>query len=256
MPYDFQGKGMDSEKEIINKRQYNKKVFDLGNGRKKWLCHTAHIHYKDPVDNQFKEIDTRLSFDNVNKVHKHNKASYHCEIPEYADGLIDLRTRFEGANFNVKFQAAQANHVLGVYTEDSNGDYVNYADCFGTGMDLRIYSYWKGIKKVIIAHHQPTIQEIQKMLFYILPQNNEDILVENEVWDKNSTVNVRGKRIKIRDSNADYIFLNPPTIHDSGNFILVLDMELSKSGSNLRAVHKIGADIPISSLVYPVYLEW
>ena len=52
--------------EIIEERQMNKKVFDMGNGQKLYRCHVRHIHYKDS-NGDLKEIDPSLTFDNTAK---------------------------------------------------------------------------------------------------------------------------------------------------------------------------------------------
>ena len=243
--------------ELIGLRQLNKKVFDKGNGETLYRCHVRHIHYIDPNDGLMKDIDSRLTFDNTNRVWKHNKSSYETSLPEYADGTIDFRTRFEGANFNTQFKASSAAHIVGQYVEDSEGNYVLYTDAFGTGLDLRIYSYWKGIKKVVVARVQPTMQQIHKFQYELLLPGGEDVLVDETTWDKNSTLNARGKRLKIKASNGKLIWFNQAMIHDSNNppFSTTLDLELNKLANKLYIKKNVGVDIPVADLVYPVYLE-
>ena len=243
--------------ELTNLRQLNKKIFDLGDGKKLYRCHVRHIHYVDPNDGQLKDIDPRLAFDNTNKVWKHNKSSYEVALPEYADGTIDFRNKYDGANYNVQFKAGSAAHILGTYVEDSEGNYINYENAFGTGVDLRVYSYWKGIKKVVVARVQPTMQQIAKFNYELILPNAEDVLVDDTTWDKNSTLNARGKRLKIKDSNNKLIWFNTAMIHDSNNppFSTTLDLEITKSANKFLIKKNVGVDIPVADLVYPVYLE-
>ena len=242
--------------EITSKRGWNRKVFDNEDGTQLYRFRVRHCHYKDEAGN-FQDIDPRLTFDNTAKKWKHNKSSYSCEIPEYADEEMDFRTKYEGANFNAKFKAGSASHILGEYVENSEGNYILYTDAFGTGIDLRIYSYWKGIKKVVVARVRPTIQQIQKFNYELILPNNEDVLVDDDTWDKNSTLNARGKRIKIKDSNNKLIWFNQAHIYDSNTppWSATLDIELTKSANKYLIKKNVGVDVPVADLVYPVYLE-
>jgi len=141
-------------KEIIEERDYARKVYDAGDGTHKILLFTSHHHYKDERGD-FQEIDQRLKFDEISRSWKHTSASYHPELPEYSDGLFGFRTKYEGADFTVMFRPI-TEHVLGKYLEDVDGSAsVLYPDAFGKGMDLQAYSYSAGVKKVICVKEAP-----------------------------------------------------------------------------------------------------
>ena len=81
----------------LNERSYTRKVFDLGNGKKRYKFHIAHKHYKDELG-VFQDIDTTLYFDGT---YKQNKASYHCKIPKYSDDWFEFYNNYEGADHTV-----------------------------------------------------------------------------------------------------------------------------------------------------------
>jgi len=139
--------------EITSERSYSRKVYDIGLGRKRYRFHTAHKHYKDAQGN-FQDIDHRLTFDNVNKTWKHNKASYHPTIPEYADDWFTFYNAYEGANQTIKAKPI-CGHIKGEYFNGEDGNGVIYKGAFGKGIDLKVYAYWAGLKKVICINEKP-----------------------------------------------------------------------------------------------------
>ena len=265
MPYDFEGKGLNPADEIVSERQYNKKVFFVGFNQKKYLCHVGHIHYKKN-DGSMDDIDPCLAFDDVTRVHKHGKASYECEIPEYADETIKYKNKFEGAKIVVKYKS-EASHVLGVYHEDPNlGFYVEYPDAFGEGFTLRIYSHWRTIKKQIILASQPILTQAKDFNFQIvLTSPTDEIRVGNKpmvfdndtIWDKETDLVFRGdKRIKILNLDGDQVIIDPAIIRDSGQYQDTLKMKLVKTvDGNLKIKQIIDHDTPWADLTYPVFIE-
>ena len=279
MPYDFEGKGLNPADEIVAERQLNKKVFDAGNGKKRYLCHTRLIHYKDENDNNaLKEIDHRLTFDNVSKKWKHNKSIYHCEIPEYADEEMKHINKWEGANNQTKFRQ-KAEHVLGTYVEDSDGStYVNYPDAFGPGIDLRYYAYWRTVKRVIIFNSAPAdVSNLPDLSVEVsLPDANAEVLNttpddKNKVNLKRSAVvvvskglgkieanpatDVTGKKIFIGTLESGYSFFNPVSYNDDAKKGGMITTFLAKDGSDNIIIQSNLSEIDFDNAVYPLRIE-
>ena len=239
--------------EILNKRTYTQKVFDMGNSMSKYRCYVSHKHYKDGSD--FKDIDTRLAFSNSKW--RHNKASYIPEIAEYADEWFSFQTQYEGNDFIVLARPV-ASHVLGVYHEDSTGTYVVYTDAFGAGIDLKVYAYHGGVKKVICINSAPadTSTALTFDFEMTLPAGTsvKDFLSQVE-WDIQNGVDFKGKTITLNDANGE-VFFRDAQVWDSGEDRLQqsVDIELYKSGNKIYLRKTITPEV-LQSAVYPLYTD-
>lgn len=278
MPYDFVGKGLNGAQELVELRQYNKKVFDIGNGQKRYLCHTAHIHYKDKADgNKMKEIDPRLVFDEVTRKHKHNKSSYHCAIPEYADDLIEFKNVYGENDQEIHFKLS-AQHVKGVYHEDEKGNHVDYVDAFGDGIDLKIYSFWRGVKKVVVFNKAPKATTvIEKEVIPIdadSTMHKDSELRANVINDIGKTslqsakgkvieggkevteiaTNITGEKLVIKDTNDTATHFNPVVFRDSDkkSGLIKTDLVVSDTKTIVKADL---TDIPFAEATYPLEIE-
>jgi hypothetical protein len=198
-----------AQTELTAERTYNQKVYDLGkskNGRqqKNYKIHTAQIHYKDGKD--FKDIDTTLTQDLTTKQWKQFKASYHCSIPEYADDWFEFYNAYEGANHTIKAKPL-ASHVKGEAFSGKDGHGVIYKDAFGKGIDLKVYAYWHGLKKVIIINEKPA--EIVDMSFDFemdMPTKVKDR--QGNQWSKASRLDFKSKTLKIGEEGKESYFHN------------------------------------------------
>ncbi|MCG2700708.1 hypothetical protein L6267_00900 [Candidatus Parcubacteria bacterium] len=75
------------------KVSYNTDVVNLEDGKKKYQIHVGHINYKDDETEEFEKIDTTLLPSAYGW--EMDKASYHLEIPEYADDWFKFVNDFE-----------------------------------------------------------------------------------------------------------------------------------------------------------------
>jgi len=244
--------------EILSQRNYVQKVFDLGNGQKNYKIHTAQIHYKDTL-NSFQDIDTRLTFDNNIKQWKHNKASYNPTIPEYADGIFDFRNLYEGADFTLQFKPV-AQHIKGQYFETEEGRYVLYPNAFGWDIDLKVYSYWAGIKKVICINKPPA--DLSKDLTF-----DFEIVISSLVGQKilsadNSEFNFAsvGPQLDFTDktirlgSNGKYTYFRNAVMWDSSGLSEKVNIKLVKEGTKLYIRKTIPASF-LQKATFPVYTD-
>lgn len=248
--------------EIISQRTYNQKVYDLGNGQKNYKIHVAQIHYKDGQGN-FQQIDTKLAFDDKSKTWKHSKASYRPTIPEYANGWFEFYNNYEGANHTIKARPI-CDHVKGVYTESAeDGNYVLYKDAFGKGIDLKVYSYWAGLKKVICINEKPidTSKDITFDFELELPLTKSSeistasikVTSPTGIWDKTSQLDFTDKTIKIGEQGKESYFRNA-WLWDSGELRQPVDIELYVQGNKTYLRKTIKADV-LEKAVYPLYTD-
>jgi len=70
------------EIEIIEQRTYNQKVYGLSDGKKRYVVHGGHIHYKD-AQGDFQNSDFHLR--KVTGGWTMDKHNYNMFIPDYAD---------------------------------------------------------------------------------------------------------------------------------------------------------------------------
>jgi hypothetical protein len=240
--------------EIIAKRSLTRKVFDIENGQKLYRFHIAHKHYKD-INGDFQDIDPRLTFDTITKVYKHNKASYSCKIPEYSDGWFSFQTQYEGQDFTLLARPI-IDHILGTYHEDNDGKYVLYSNAFGQDIDLKVYSYWAGIKKVICINKVPTslIHDLNFDFEMSLPPGTvvKDVLSGID-WNIQNTLDFSGKVITLGNTNGLVYFRNA-RVWDNDNLNESVKIILYKQGNKVYLRKTITADI-LQKSTFPLYTD-
>lgn len=139
--------------EILNKRDFTQKHFELGDGKFKLEAHIGHIHYFDKLDSErFREIDFGLQFDDNRRGWFFNYHSFRPFLPEYADGWVEFRDLFEGKDQTTRYRA-QCEHVKGELVDSIKGltdtNAVIYSDAFGKGYDYILYFTRSTLKKVV-----------------------------------------------------------------------------------------------------------
>jgi len=241
--------------EIESRRNYNTKAYDIGGGKTRFRCHVRHIHYKN--GRGFADIDTTLAFDNATRTWKHSKASYRPSIPEYADGWFEFYNGYEGANHTIKAQPI-ANHVKGKYFKDTDGStYVLYKDAFGADIDLKVYAYWAGLKKVICINKKPADTSKDMTFDFKMNVNGLNVKSNGNTWNKTSTLPFKEKTIMVGNNGSMSYFRNA-MVWDSGEIpsriSQPVDIELYRKNGNIILRKTITADI-LQKAVYPLYTD-
>ncbi len=140
--------------EIVEKRTLNSKTFDNGDGTFTLEAHGGHIHYVDKATGKLKECDTTLI--DMGDKWIQTKASYHCEVPKYADRDFAFIDVFEKKNQTVVMRPL-AEPVLGEI--DNSDGWVNkrvlYRNAYGKGLHLRVTAGNVGLFKEIIIDEMP-----------------------------------------------------------------------------------------------------
>ena len=250
--------------EIVSERTYNQAVYDLGDGRKNYQIHAAHIHYKDDRG-RFQKIDTSLSFDGSAKQWKQSSASYHCRIPEYADDWFEFYNAYEGANHTIKARPV-CGHVKGEYFKDADGAvYVLYKDAFGPDMDLKVYAYWAGLKKIICINKKPadTSSDLVFEFEMDLPDKIKD--KRNNLWSKGAALNFKSDVLKIGETGKESYFRDARVWDSAADKHIVengelkgisqsVDIQLYTKGGKTYLRKTISKDI-LEKAVYPLYTD-
>lgn len=229
---------------------YNTDVFKLEGNKKNYKCHSAHINYK--TERGFEKIDTTLSQDPSTKQWKQSKASYHCNIPEYADDWFEFYNAYEGANHTIKAKPV-ASHVKGEYFKAKDGQGVIYKDAFGKGVNLKVYAYWHGLKKVIIVNEKPA--EIADMSFDFemqLPNTKVKDRAGKE-WNKLSKLDFKDKTLKIGEEGKESYFHNA-MMWDSGELHENVNIELYTKDGKTYLRKTIPKEF-LEKAAYPVYTD-
>ena len=242
--------------ELIKERSYTRKVFDLGGGKKNYHFHTAHQYYKDS-GGLYLPINTALSFNNNSNVWRQDKASYACEIPLYADSPFVFHNQFEGTDHDIVAIPVCA-HVQGISNySSSEGNTVLYKDAFGKGIDLKVYAYWHGLKKVIIINKKPT--DLKDLIFdfeLILPVNAMVKGSNNMEWNKIDRLDFKDRVLKIGDEGKESYF-NSASMWDSS----YRHKKINRVGIELYVrdgktyLRKIIPKEFLEEAIYPVYTD-
>lgn len=240
------------------KLDYTKKVFLLDNQDKIYRCRVSHCHFKDE-NNKFQDIDTRLSYDALNGGWKHSSASYFPSIPEYSDGIFEFRNKYKGTDFTLKFRPISG-HVKGTYFEDNDGQYVLYPGAFGQDIDLKVYSYWAGIKKIVIVN-KPPIDLTKDLMFdfEIIESSLANITIkksDESIFDfkkVSSKLDFTDKVIRLGDGTGDTYFRNA-LMWDSGGLSEGVKIELVRENNKLFIRKTIPSEF-LKKATFPVYTD-
>lgn len=155
--------------ELQDKRTYNAKTFDNGDGTVTLHAHVGHIHYKE--NNVFLESDfTPEDKGTYWEMAKHN---YRLRVAKNfaAPLLIQYTNVYEGANHSITYEPqsiAWYNHqtddvqvfrnqqsVQGVWNSEKNSFY--YTNAFGNGIDFEITIQRSGFKKEVVIPKKPAV---------------------------------------------------------------------------------------------------
>ena len=188
-----------NDKETPKKISYNTNVSNLEDGKQKYKIHVGHINYKDKETEQFEKIDTTLLSSDYGW--EMNKASYHLEIPEYADDWFRFVNDFEDENYKDIFKEGLDNketvamkplgvsRVKGELIEfDENGwnkKKILYKNAFGDNIDLEVVAKNIGFDKLIVINEKP--KDLRKDLEFSFEIDLDDYVVkyrDGQEWDK------------------------------------------------------------------------
>lgn len=234
---------------------YNRRLKEDKGNEQVYSFHCRHINYKNTLGN-FIEIDTTLFQNLTTKQWEQFKASYHCKIPEYSDDWFEFYNAFEGANHTIKAKPL-ADHIKGIYFNGEDGNGVIYKDAFGKGIDLKVYAYWGGLKKVIIINEKPadTSQDLTFDFELQLPVPSKDKVKDKEgnVWDKATKLDFKDKTLKIGEDGKESYFRNA-MIWDSEKLRQPVDIELYVNSNKIYLRKTITKEI-LQSAVYPLYTD-
>lgn len=154
--------------EIANKRTYNAKHIDNGDGTFTLNAHVGHVHYKDALGNF---LDSDINFRDEGDRWVMDKHNYFLTIFKdfAAPQLIRFENHYEGANHAIVYEPhslvwfrksdkdVQAyrtqQSVQGVYNASKRSVY--YTNAFGPGIDFEISLLRSGFKKEIVIPNKP-----------------------------------------------------------------------------------------------------
>lgn len=241
-------------KELPERRSYNQKVFDnskeKGPGSLRYRIHARHVHYKDGP--YYKNIDVKLNFDNIKKVWKHTKASYHPTIPEYANGQFEFFNAYKGINHTIKIRPV-CYHIKGIL----EGNKVTYTNAFGINIDLEVSPHWLGLRKIIIIKEKPA--QLQDLYFdFELDIGTKKVRdKQNKEWDQKSALDFKSNILKIGDTDKESYFRNAK-VWDSGkgvhSILQPINIQFYKKEGKIYLRKTITKDI-LEKAIYPLYTD-
>lgn len=240
-------------KELENLRSYNRKVFKNEDNSLQYVFRSQHCHYKNIETGKFEEIDTTMYFDESTRTFRQFKASYHSDIPEYADEVIGFRNLYDGKDHKVSAKPI-CNHVKGqLFNNTKDGNYVEYKDAFSSGIDLRIFAYAHGLKEVVVIN---SIHDTDLTFDFeiIVDDSIEFKNKENIVWDKQEGLIFKNKTIKLNHSNDRGSFFRVAQVWDSNFKIQPVDIELYRKDYKLFLRKTVTYEFMKDS-VFPVYTD-
>jgi hypothetical protein len=229
---------------------YNADVTDLGHGNKKYRLHASHINYKN--GDKFERINTALNYDAKLKVWSQNKASYSCEMPEYADSWFSFVSNFNESNTIIKAKPV-ASHVAGSATNDGEGNnYVFYKDAFGTGRHLKANAAREGLVKEIVIDAKPA--EGTDLVFnFELDLPMKDIKDQLGNIKNVGNIDFTGEILKIGDAGKE-LYFTKAMMWDSRRKAEPVRIKVFRSGSTVYLQKTVPWDF-LRDAVYPVMTD-
>jgi photosystem II stability/assembly factor-like uncharacterized protein len=169
--------------EVPEKRTYTSKTYDNHDGTFTLEAHTGQIHYKDRETEELRNIDTTLK-DQGDKWTM-EKASYHSEIPKFADQPMVFQDVFKEKNQTITM-IPQTEHIQG---EIENGDgwenqRVRYKNAFGENIDLRVTVGDSGLFKEVIVNEKPKEAKDMAFEFQIILPEGKSVFAESDATQK------------------------------------------------------------------------
>jgi len=208
------------------------------------------------LNGNFQNIDNRLLFDSSTRKWSHNTASYKPIIPEFSDDWFEFFNRYEGANHTIKARPV-ASHVKGVYAEEPDGSVaVTYPEAFGKGIDLKVYSYWAGLKKVVVINEKPFVLSDMTFDFELSLPVDINFKVKTQTdseIDVSKDFDFTDKTIKLGEVGKESYFRNA-LMWDSNGLSEKVGIKLLRSGGKLF-IRKTIPQAFLEKAVFPVYTD-
>ncbi len=249
--------------EVVEKRTLNSKTFDNGDGTLTFQAHMGHIHYVDKKTGKLRECDTTLI--DIGDKWIQSRASYHCEIPKYADENFIFTDVFEEKSQTLTMRPL-ARHILGEI--DNSDGWVNkrvlYRNAFGKGLHLRVTAGNVGLFKEVIIDESPNPLKDLSFDFEISLPSEEHVYAQDtrlngravQVALANHTV-TGNKQILIGQvpiEGNSFSYIRQIRIWDSGDNAINGRAQFYRMGSNLY-FRKIVPKEFLATATYPVYTD-
>lgn len=162
-------------KELLNKRTFTQKQYDLGGADRRMEAHIGHIHYRDGAlkNGAFQDCDTTLSYNNGSKLWSMTKASYEAEVGLYGD------ITFNNVNHSIQFIVDNPSRIEGIPYGGSvfgqQGKGLIWPNIFGTGGHQIVEVRNGSLTKVFRFESKPSTNVIT---FQVVFSGNIKLLLE------------------------------------------------------------------------------
>lgn len=165
--------------EIVADRTYNQKVISLGGNERKAEIHGGDIFYKK--DGSFEPIDTTLLPTAFGW--QMNAASYHLNLPNYADQWFDFVNNYGGEKADkISIKALGVTRTPGQlvpYDADGwNNKKIIYPNAFGNNTDLVLRARNIGFDKLVVINQKPA--DLSRDLEYSFEINIPGFTFQND----------------------------------------------------------------------------
>jgi hypothetical protein len=238
--------------ELPALRTYTRKVFEIDDKKRLYCFHTAHQHYKNS-GGVFTSIDTTLNFNASSKTFRQDMASYSCELPEYADEKFSFHNKFEGADLSL-WAIPQCAHVQGESYKDEDGAYILYKDAFGIDIDLKVFAYWGGLRKVICVNKKPlnTTRDLS-FDFELQTPSSAKVISSKGEWDRSNILDFSGGILKVGDGEK-FSYFSKSYVWDSSNTRMPINIQLLRKNGKTYIRKTLTSEF-LKSAVYPVFTD-
>jgi hypothetical protein len=249
--------------EWLNKRTKNTKVFDLGNGKKRYMMHAGNIHYPDSAKN-WHDIDTTLLHQQDGKYQE--KCFYHCAVPDKADGVFEF---FNGDHFfNLRLVNANAvGHapVPDIWGELGKG--VQYTNALGNGVHFEVTAKNMAMDHRIRWDKPPVDITKDQVVDFEIMSIPDGVRIRDVVHGAPFELNIKktstkavplsGKCIELFDkslSGTNKTYINNPIAYDSRENVLPVSVFFYQSGGKSYFRKIIPKEI-FYNATYPVFAD-
>lgn len=255
--------------ELVERRSYSRKTFLRDDGKLVSHCHIGHIHFKDDITGQLRDVD--FTWEDAGTHWILASASYRLRVAKNfsAVALIEFQNKYEGAAHVVTYDPRQIvwlqNRTFASATVISNqqnvtgvvtGSTIRYTGAFGPGIHFEITLQRSGFRKEVVIDSlaalgaPPTGTAGVALLFRYGGQGLTVTDEAGQVWNGVSLFE-RSGRLRLIDAQGRPTFVAPAMAFDAGDRQLAIPVGFVQRPAGLFQVKFLSRAV-IDNAVYPL----
>lgn len=220
--------------ELSALRTYSRKIYDLGENKKRGEFHTGHVHFFDELTGSLEPID--YTWIDRGDHWAMTRASYRLRVAKDfgAPNLIRYQNRFEGASHDLVYEPHSLVWATGRDLADVRpfrqqasvqgvlvGNTIRFPDAFGNGLHFEVTLRGSGFTKELVIQRRNVLETppTAQHRLVLLSRYQGDVVVKNgqgREWDKNGEFDdPQDEGFRLEDAGGKHSLIKPAYIVES-----------------------------------------